>query len=246
MNTNQEPISVWAALPGIVDQPASTFRRLMVAPRWKWVLPLVITVVIGIVASWLVAPYASALAEEATQAQFAQAEMSPEQAEALMAQSAQFRSPTFIALTGAIASLVITPIQWLLGATVLYFVTIVAGSELRFNHTFVMVAWAALPIALQNLVQSLFSMIGDVYPTYPGLSALVATGQQLQDAGNPWIPVLGFVNIFWFWHIFLLIVGLSVIANISRFKAFWVVFIYTALAIGLAVVPTLLTGAFGS
>jgi hypothetical protein len=80
----------------------------------------------------------------------------------------------------------------------------------------------------------------------PGLSFLVATGDVLQDARNPFYLVLGRLDIFWLWHLLLVVLGLSVAARMGRGKSLLLTLLYAVLTLGLTVLPTVIFGgAFG-
>jgi hypothetical protein len=237
---DQTQKSVWSYLISIIDRPQATFEALAANPRWKWILPLVFACVIAVILIWVTAPYTSEYGDQATRQQLAERGMSAEEIEEVMADTAQFRSPMFIGIAGSISGVVILGIIWVVTAALFYFVSLIAGAELKFGSVFVVVAWSTLPLTIRSLVHTIWIALTQKFPVYNGLAALQTTGDQLKDAANPMVALLSFVDIFWIWHIILLVIGLAVAAKFSRTKAFFIVLLYAALSIGLTVGLTLM------
>ncbi|HEY84354.1 MAG TPA: hypothetical protein G4N96_04465 [Chloroflexi bacterium] len=236
----QPPKSVWTLFVGIVDRPADTFAALLAYPRWKWVLPLILAALFTVASAWASAPYASELAQKAAEQQLSGAGMSPEEAQAAMAQTAFFTSPVGIGIIGSITGALFLVIVWVAVAALLYFMSLVAGAETNFGSVFTVFSWSSLPVALRSLVQTILILATGRFPLYTGLAALQVSGDALQDARNPMIALLSFADIFWIWHIILLTIGLAVATKFSRGKAFFIALIYVLLSIGLGVGATLL------
>jgi len=238
------PRPVWGMLVSIVDRPADTFAALLAHPRWKWILPLALGLLVAVASAWVVAPHSARIAEQATMQQFTQSGMSPEEAQDMMAQTARFRTPLFLGISSAITGAIGLVIVWVAAAAVLYFVSLVAGAEFNFGATFLVVAWSNLPIILRSLVQTVIIGVTGRFPVYSGLAALQTTGDTLKDSANPMIALLSFADVFWLWHIFLLVIGLAVATKFSRRKAFFIVLVYALLSIGLSVGLTMLGASF--
>ncbi len=240
--TTQSP-SVWCLLISIVDKPQQTFTDLAVNPRLKWVLPLVLAIAAALFTVWISAPHTAEMAQQASLQQLTQNGMSPTEAQKMLDQTARFRTPLFLGIVGSVTGILFLAIIWVAMAGLFYFVSLVAGAELNFGSVFTVVAWSSLPLTLRGFVQGALIAATGRFPIYTGLSALQATGDTLKDAGNPLLVLLSFVDIFWLWHIALLVIGVAVAAKFSRLKAFLIVLIYALLSIGLATGVTLLSGA---
>ena len=236
--------SVWKALISIIDKPTATFRALNINPRFKWLLPLILAILMAVLTAVLSAPHSSELANQTSQTQINELNLSAEETAAMLEQTAMFRSPVFFMALGSVTAIVLTPILWGLISTVLYFVAVIAGAELKFVSTFLIVAWASLPITLRSLIQAIIIGVTGRFPLYPGLAALQITGDPLKDSTNPLVALLSFADIFWIWHVILLTLGLSVVAKFSKTKSLFVVLFYVAIAIGLAVGLVLLSASF--
>ncbi len=234
--------SVWTMLVSIIDRPRQTFEAVVSHPRRKWVLPLVLAAITAIILAWVAAPYTAEMAQNTTLQQLTQNKMTPDEAQKVLDQTAQFRTPMFLGLVGSVTGALMVGIVWVAMAGLFYFLSLVVGAEeLTFGTVFNVVAWSSIPLTLRNLVQAAVIGILGKFPVYAGLSALQASGDNLKDAGNPLFALLTFADIFWLWHFSLLVIGLAVCTKFSRKKAFFIALIYALIAIGLAVGATFLS-----
>jgi hypothetical protein len=234
--------SSWSALISIIDKPQATFVGLIAQPRRKWILPVVISVIALLISVWSSASFSSELARQQMSQQLNQPGVSPEQVEQQMAEMERFASPLFIGLTGSILGTLAMAVIWLLTTTYFYFTALIAGAELKFGSVFLMVLWANLALAFRAIVQSVLILVTGNFPIYTSLAALQVSGDTLKDAANPLIAVLNNVDPFWFWYLFLLVVGLSVVASSGKVRAIIIVLIYALLAVGVGIIPALLAG----
>jgi hypothetical protein len=241
----QDSRLIWGLLISIIDKPRDTFAYLVANTRLKWILPLLLMLIVLIVSVWITVPFSSELAEKSTTQQLNQAGLSPEQAEQAMAQSATFRSPMFLGIMGSVFGSIFIIISWVAAAAYFYFASLITGAELKFGSVFNIVAWSNLPKVLQTLVQAILVAVTGNFPMYTGLAALQVSGDVLKDAANPMIGLLSFVDIFWIWHIILLVIGLAVATKFSRLKTFLIVLVYVAASIGLGVISNLIAGLSG-
>jgi hypothetical protein len=127
-------------------------------------------------------------------------------------------------------------------AVFLYFAALVSGGEVEFGRVFTMSSWSRLPFVIDFLTQAGFVAVMQRLVEYQGLGFLVRTGDLWQDARNPLFVLLSQMSLFWVWHLFLVVVGLSVAARFSQGKSLLLVLLYAILALGLTVLPTLLFG----
>lgn len=237
----EEKMNVLQLLVSIIDRPATTMSYVGKKPGWAWLTPALL-VLVGLVAfSVASAPVTSELALR--QAQQQMASLPPQQAEQAAAQVERFTSPPMIATFSIIGGLVALVVIWLLGAGILYFLGLVAGGEANFAQSFTILTWSWLPYALRNLVLA-------AYVAYKGqminlgLSFLVATGDQIKDAANWLYVLLSQIDLFYLWHLVLVIVGLAAVGRLSKTKATIVGVIYLAATTALSLVPTLLGSMF--
>ncbi|MFQ5612619.1 MAG: YIP1 family protein [Anaerolineae bacterium] len=237
-------IPLWKLLSGIIDQPARTFQAILAQYSWRmWAVPLLIVLLAFVALTVIGAPYGLEFARRQIEQQLAT--MPPGDAEAARPQMERFVTlPTILIAglgfggLGVIAGIVAQ-------ATVLYFTALVAGGDMKFSALFTMSAWSRLPLAVGFLAQAGYIAVARRIVRYPGLAALVASGNLIEDSRNPLFLLLGRIDLFWLWHLLLVVVGLAVVARFSRFKALVLTLIYAALWLVTMVIPALLQTALG-
>ena len=248
MTTTAETVSVatkppvWRLLIGIVDRPTDTFAGILARRRWwMWAAPLLILMLAFAVLTLVSMPYTLELARE--QAELRLAELPPSQAEAARAtMEVSLSYPVMLATSLGFGVLALV-VGLLAQATFLYFSALVAGGDdMSFGPVFAVSAWTRLPLAIGLLVQAGYVALSENGIRYLGLSFLVATGNLLEDAANPLVPLLSKIDLFWIWHLALIAIGLAVVARFGRGKSLVLTLIYAALALGFAALPSLLFG----
>ena len=241
--TNGETTPMWQLLLGIIDRPAATFEAVLARRKWyMWVVPLVIVLLCLGVMMVVRTPYDMELAQQQLERQLAT--MPPEQVEAARAGMETFMSfPVRLAM-GLVTAVLMLLIGVVVQAAILYFGALVAGGEVDFGPVFTMSSWTRFPMAAYFLVQAIFMFVAKRAINAPGLSALVATGDLMKDAQDPLFTLLGRLDPFWLWHLFLVVVGLSVAAQFSRKKSLVLTVIYAAITLAVTAIPSLLFGGF--
>jgi hypothetical protein len=239
--TNGESTPMWQLLLGIIDRPAATFEAVLARRKWyMWAVPLVI-VLLCLGAMMVVrTPYDMEIAQQQLERQLAT--MPAEQAEAARVGAETFMSfPVRLAM-GLATAVIMLLIGVVVQAAILYFGALVAGGEVDFGPVFTMSSWTRLPMAVYFLVQAIFMFVAKRAINAPGLSSLVATGDLMKDAQDPLFTLLGRLDPFWLWHLFLVVVGLAVAAQSSRKKSLVLTVIYAAITLAVTAIPSLLFG----
>jgi hypothetical protein len=240
---NNNRMGIWRALVGWIDQPKKTLRYVMEKPRWTlWLAPALIIVVSLIIATVVSAPAMSELSrEQAEQQMTAQmGGLSGEQEAQVQSTLDTFTSPLFLAAMGIGLGTVGLILTWLFRGAVLFLIGYLFGTDNRYSQVVLLVVWSWLPFALRDLLQAVYVVLNGQLPINRGLSFLVASGDQVQNAGNLAYGLLAQVDPFLAWHLILVAVGLAVSTRCTRLQTvvgtvgYWVL---TAL-VGLA--PTLL------
>jgi hypothetical protein len=237
--SNQEIRPLWQYLFGIIDRPVATFEAVLKQPKWlTWALPLFVVIVAFVIVTVMHTPYTLEMSREALEKQLAT--MPPEQAEAVRTTTEFTLSLPFMLTTGLGVGIAVIILGTLIQSAFFYFgALIIGGDDMNFGSVFTMSAWARIPMAIGYLVQAALIIVTKSI-LYPGVSFLITTGDLMEDAKNPLFVLLSNIDIFRLWHILLAVLGLSVVARISRGKSLILVVIYAILALGIMVGPTLL------
>ena len=228
-------------LLGIIDKPTATFEAIVARRGWVvWLTPLLIILVAFAVLGIVQTPYSLEFAREQAERQLAT--LPAEQVEAARAaMSTTLSLPFMLATTlgfGSVMLIIIIVVQ----AAFFYFGALMSGGddELRFGQVFKVSIWARLPLALGLLVQAGFIALTQRFVQYTGLAFLATSGDVLADAQNPMVALLTGVDLFWAWNLFLLVMGLAVVARVSWKKSLLLVAIYAVLALVVTVLPSLI------
>jgi len=237
----EDKMNLWQLLVSIIDRPAATMSYVGKKPGWAWLTPALLVLVGLAVFSVVAAPLTSELALR--QAQQQMAGLPPQQAEQAAAQVEKFTSPTVMAVSGTVGGLVALAVIWLVAAGVLYFLGLVAGGEASFAQSFAILAWSWLPYSLRNLILAAYVAYSGKMINQ-GLSFLVATGDQIKDAANWLYVLLSQFDLFYLWHLVLVIVGLVAVGRLSKVKATIVGLIYLAVTTALILAPALIGSMF--
>ena len=229
-------------LLGIIDKPAATFQAVLASPRKKlmWIVPLLIITAAFVALIVIQSPYTVELAREQSEKQLAT--LPPAQADMARQQTEVFLSLPFLLTTTLIVGLITLAIAVLAQSAFFYFAAMLAGgADMNFGAMFTVSVWTRLPAVVAAIVQAAFILATKKIIQYPGLSALVSSGDLMIDAKNPLVPLLGSLDLFWLWQLFLIVVGVGIATRLSRVKTVLLTVVYAALALGFTVTPTLLT-----
>jgi len=188
------------------------------------------------------APYSAEEARRMLQVQAGT--MPPEQAEAALQQAERFTQPLVIAISQGVSGVVVQVLVWLAVSAVLYFGVLIAGGEATYAAAWTVTPWLYIPFALRNAVAALWVYSRQGLVRYPGLSALVATGDLQVDSRNPLYAVLSQLDLFLAWHAFLAYWALRGGLKVSGRTAFWLTVVYLMLRLGVSAVPAFIARAF--
>lgn len=239
---SKEKVGILRLLLGMVIRPDRTLSYIREHSKWLWLVPAILAIIIFIIKGIVTAPIAAKFAAEQMQKQLAN--IRPEQLAQMPSMVTKGPSPTFIALTTIGGRLLALAISWLFQAGVLHFVCLPLGSQGRFLQMFSVVAWAWLPYFVRDVFQTAYTTLTHKLITHSGLSSLVATGDPLRDSTNLVYALLSRIDLFLFWNLLLLIIGVAVVSGFSRRKAVVVSLGYWALTTGLSLIPVLIGGLF--
>jgi hypothetical protein len=240
VSTNQ-PRPLWQLFFGLIDRPVATFQAIATQPNWFiWAVPLGFLILSLVVLLVVQTPYTLVMAQEQMAGQLAS--MPEEQAQAAQEGMGTALSLPFMLATGIGFGTATLILAALAQTTLLYFTALVSGGEMTFGAMFNMSVWSRLPLAIGALTQAGFIASAGRMIQYPGLSFLVANGDLMQDARNPWFVLLGGLDLFWLWHLLLVMLGVAVVARFGRGKALLLTLLYAALALALPVLPVLFFG----
>lgn len=225
-------------LTAIVDQPRQT---LQLVSGWHgtaiWLIPLLLILLSSVPLAIIQVPYNKELAQQQLQGQLQQ--LPEDQRREVAAQMETFTTaPVLIA--GALLGNFFGLLAGLAGQTLWFYLAfLIVGGELGFGKIWRLSVWSRLPYTVSWLAQAGFTMAAGRTVRYPGISALVATGNLVQDSRNPLFALLGGLDLFWLWHVTLVAFGLSA-AQMRRGMVIFLTLSYIVLGLAMQTVPTML------
>lgn len=238
---------------GILRYPRATLQHLIELPRWPWRRMALLVLAAAILP--VVATYSVTSQQAAVQFEDALVLQQPapgsdvvvwvEPPGAGMPPEEMAPAPRLSAMAGLVfpglGQLGGLALNWLLWSGVLYVIGTMMGGRNTFGQMLHMVIWTWAPFAVRGVLQAGYIWLTQQTIANPGLSGFVAS--ETSFAGVPTLPdastlvwrtLLGQVDIYLFWHLALIVMGLMVAARLPQRKA-------VTLALGSWVLLTLLS-----
>jgi hypothetical protein len=169
---------------------------------------------------------------------------SPEQQAQVMQAMQATSGPVFIYVFPAIVALMGIWLGWLLVGGLLHLAVTLFGGRGETMYTMNLVAWASLPLALRELVRVAAMLVTDQLIASPGLSGFAPA----DPAGSATYlsALLASIDIYFIWHILLLVIGVRVGNGLSLVKSIIAVLLTVGIVTGLAALLETLAGRLGS
>jgi len=210
----------------VLVKPSKVFEWVRENPNW-WMpaILLILITVAGAVVS------ASVGTEEALKQLQKNADQMPPEA---LAQAKQMMNSPIAVMFAAVGSFFGVIISLLIQSALLHLGASMFGGRAKFTVGIATVAYASMPIVLQQIIQSIY-MLGSGKLVMPGLSSLLPSDQ----INITQTAFLSRIDIFSIWMIILLIIGFSATYKISRGKA-------AAISIGYWLLATIVVVALAS
>lgn len=228
------PISPAAALSGALIRPGETFRRIVEAP-WTWVVfPLLVVAVLNVAASFAFTSRVDMrqlVRDQIQKSRFA-SQMSEEQIEEA-AERAAARPRWITAAFGAVGFVVLV----LFLAALFWLVLLAFGKEITFQRSLLAVGYAFLPAVVSSLLFLLVLFLKDpnALDVNNPLATNVAAFLDREQTAKPLYALLKALDLFKFWILYLLSLGLAAAARCQASSAAAAVGILYALWVGLSV-----------
>jgi hypothetical protein len=203
-------------------RPRATFAAIAAQAGGVWLAPLLLLTLFAL--GRVVAAGVVQLSSPAT-VQFGQAPAAPPEVSAVPpGQEEQFQqaqafaqNPLFVFVIPAVLAVAGVWLGWLIVGGVLHLVFTLLGGRGSNRSSLNVVAWAALPFVVRDLVRIIYMLAAGRLIQSPGLSGLVDTqagGLSLFCAG-----LLGLFDLYLIWHVALIGLGLRSAERVSPAKA---------------------------
>lgn len=220
-------------------KPKTTFERILAQENAAWPIPLMIltvSAVLYVVVSGH-ASYVSGRSEEPTLPPNLEY-YAPESQDQLRRAMEVADGPIFHYLFPAAMAIARVWLGWLIVSAGLHFLLTLKGGRGSNRSAMNLTAWAGLPFALRDIVRIVYVLITGQAIQYPGLSGLApVTYTSVITSG--YTEILRLIDVYWVWHVTLLVVAIRAYRDIRLRKGISVVMIMQLFALLIQVVPGL-------
>lgn len=246
---------------GMLVRPRPTFAAIKENGRRTWIIMALIACILVMLPPIVSGPITARQSAEAfqqAQAQFGNQAgsgvVSGDSADGtgvVVAEAPAFiSSPIFTTVIPAIGGVLGLVIGWLLWGGALHLLGSMVGGRNTFSQMLQTVVWAWIPYGIRNVVQAIYIAVTGELIAHPGLSGFVApeptpegaffttpnTGQLVLQS------LLGRIDVYLFWNLALLLVGIMVMSQLPRRKALGILLVVWAVFTLLSLAPALISG----
>jgi hypothetical protein len=228
-------------IPELCLHPRRALKTILEAETALWLTPMLVLTVLGILSVLISGPVRSraALQSMVQPNPEMQQYLSPEQLQQMQSGLSVSQGPLFIYGFPLISTLASIWLGWLLMGGLLHLGLTLSGSRSSNRMTFNLAAWAALPLGLRLVVQTLGLLISGKPIASPGLSGFIdaTTGGGAAFFG----ALLSQVDVYLLWQLFLIGMGVTMMGGDYRKKSLAAAAIVAGLVIILFAAPTFLS-----
>lgn len=203
----------------LLIRPKKTIEEIVKQNKSVWLTPLLVLSVLAIIAGLVASPIHKAeIVSGANLPENFQYFSSDQQAEFMNAQATQ-SSALFTLVFPILSSLLGIWISWFLLSSVFHLVLTLTGSRASNIHSYNLIGWSMLPIAVRFVVQ-IFAMI--FTQSLIHTSGLAGFIDGSAKGGLAFLyGFLGQIDIYFVWQIVLILLGVVTLSGLTRKKA-WV------------------------
>lgn len=220
-------------------RPRATFAKIVALGRATWFTPLLVLTLTSLLVVAVAGPIKLAAAQSGEVTLPPGFEFwTPEQQAQFYTAQQSTSGPVFIYVFPAILAVLRLWVGWLVLGGLLHLVLTMLGGRDSTGGALNIVAWAALPFALRDLVRAGFMFLEKQLVGNPGLVGFA-------PAGDGWVyavlaDLLGRVDIYTLWYVILLYLGVRASVGLSAGKSLAGLLIALLIVLVLGVLPTVL------
>jgi hypothetical protein len=229
-------------LPALL-QPRQTFARIAAASAGTWLTPILVLILITLVrvlVSGSIKEAAAATGQITLPPGFEY--YTPEQQAQFQQAMSATNGPIFNYALPAVLALIGVFVAWLVTGWLLHLVLTLLGGRSSSGQILNIAAWASLPFALRDLIRIVAMLNSQQLLDYPGLSGFAPAGE-----GNTAIylaALFALVDLYLFWQIYLLGVGVRSSDALPAAKAWTAVLLTVLFLLLLRATPALIAAQF--
>lgn len=196
----------------VLRHPTSTFTEMTNEARSTWLTPMLVlslTATLVVLVSGYLKTQAAMLGEVPLPPDWQY--WSPDMQNSYMQAQQTTQSPTVMYVFPLVGALLALWVGWVLVAGLLHLGSTVLGGRGSMQSALNVVAWASLPFAVRDALRFIFMLSVGHAIVSPGLSGFTSSAFLSQ--------VLARLDLFWIWHLALLVIGFAIADGLPRSKA---------------------------
>lgn len=245
--TNESP-GFFKMVWGVLARPRATFATLRSSQNRAWILMAILGMVVVTLPIIASGPITTQQTREQVEAQL-QNQPGFEVGGGNVEQATSFAtSPILTTVVPAVFAAFGRVIGWLIWSGALYLLASMVGGSSSFLPVLKVVIWGWLPYALRSILQAGYITATQTLIANQGLSGFA--GMPVIDTSNPFAiempstgtavlyAFLGQIDIYLFWHLALLVLGITAVTKLSRRKSVGLVLIVWVLFMAIRLIFT--------
>jgi len=222
-------------------RPRKTTAEIVAQEKPVWLTPLLLLSVLTLLVVLVAAPLQRMQNQTGAELPPDFEYYSPEMQDQFFQAQATQTSPVMLYVFPLLGGLLKIWAPWFLLAIILYLSLTLAGSRASSTHSYNLVAWSMLPIALRLLVQIAVMLFSRSLISAPGLAGFIDS--EAGGTGAYFRSMLGFIDIYFIFQVILLALGATQLSGLPRTKAVVATLISVLILLFLAAIPGLLSSA---
>ena len=224
-------------------KPTRTLEKIVSDGKANWLTPLLILSVAAILGVLVAAPMKpTSTGGEASSLPPEYQYYSPEQLAQIEQANTVANGPVFRYVFPIGLSVAKVWLGWLIVGASLHLILTLIGGRSSSSAMMNMVAWAGLPFAIREIVRIFYMLVTKGLIQSPGLSGFAP--QDGGTAGLILVQLLRLNDVYWIWHVILLVIGVRAQKGLTPVKVAWSVVVIQVLALIVQVIPGVLSAQF--
>jgi hypothetical protein len=211
-----EKLTPVEALTGVLFRPRATFTKMREAERGHWWVVLVLGVISLVLVTVAIVPIEAQLAQEALAAQQEGMELSAEEQAQMEQTQAIMTSQAMLGALSIVGGTVSLLIGYGARSGLLFLFGLAFGARVEFKQVWRMGVWTMLPGVVRNIASAIAVFATGQLPA-AGLSAIYVNSAEVAEASAALVAILGKIDIYVFWS--LALVGMGMVATLKLSKA---------------------------
>jgi hypothetical protein len=204
----------FSRLFSVLLHPGNTFTEMTAEARASWLTPMLVlslTTILFVIVSGYMQSKASMTGEVPLPPDWQY--WSPEMQNDYMQAQQAGQGTAFVYILPLVGALTGLWVGWVFVAGLLHLGSTLLGGRGSMQSALNVVAWASLPFALRDVLRVIFMLAVGHAIVSPGLSGFISNPGFLSE-------VVARIDLFWLWHVILLVIGLAIADGLPRNKAF--------------------------